>query len=447
MYIPSYVEDIIKRLETNNYEAYIVGGAVRDFLLGKEPKDYDIATNCLPDQVQNLFKDKKIILIGKEYGTINIVNEGRNIEVTTYRSDGQYLDGRKPSYVSFSSDLEEDLKRRDFTINALAYNSNTGIVDIFSGMEDLKNKSIKTVGQPYKRFSEDYLRILRGVRFASQLEFTISDQTFQAMIDLRHKLSEVSSERIRNEFFKVLLSNKPSIGINLLKDTGILEKIFPDIYTMVGFEQFNPNHKHDVYMHSLCVLDKTDSILPLRIAALFHDIGKPKTFSIDEDGIGHFYGHADQSRLITSKILKKLNSPKKLMQDVDLLIRYHMNSKDDIKEKGLKRLVRKVGEENIYNLLKLQVADISCSSCTQEDIRRLERRKQDIDNIILGKKIYKKDQLDISGKDLIDLGFEEGRIIGEILDYLYDKVLEDEDLNQKDKLIGITREKYHINKS
>ncbi len=442
MYIPVYVKEIIDRLESFGYEAYLVGGAVRDSLIARKVQDYDIATNCHPNQLIEMFKDKKTILVGKEFGTVIIINKSEKVEVTTYRLDGKYRDGRKPESIDFSKNLSEDLKRRDFTINALAYNPREGYIDLFEGKKDLESKIIRTVGDPKKRFSEDYLRILRAVRFSAQLDFRIEENTFIAMKNLSQNLDKISYERVRDEFFKIMTSNNPSKGINLLKETGILKLLFRDIYNMIGFEQHNPNHKYDVYEHSLCVVENTDNILALRLAALFHDIGKVKTFTIDEEGVGHFYGHADESRKISKKILKKLNSPKKLIQDVDLLIRYHMNAHDQIKEKGLKRLIRTFGEKDIFNLIKLQLADVRCSNNRKEDIDFLLKRKSKIENIIDSKETYHKKQLKIDGRDLINLGFEQGKIIGEILDFLYDRVLEDNSLNDRDKLLDLVKDKY-----
>lgn len=442
--LPSYVEEIMDRLEKNNYKAYLVGGAVRDFVMGIKPNDYDITTDCEPDIVEEIFKDKTTILVGKQFGTINIVSGGENVEVTTFRTEGKYTDGRRPEEVIYSKNIEEDLKRRDFTINALAYNQKEGIVDLFGGVSDIERKIIRTVGDSRTRFKEDYLRILRGVRFSSRLKFGIEKDTFKAMKEEANNLLKISSERVREEFFKMLLVEKPSDSIRLLDEIGALELLLPDIYKMKGFEQKNPNHSMDVYEHSLCVLDNTPDILELRLGALFHDIGKPTTFSVDENGVGHFYGHNERGVDIAKKILRKLNSSKRLISDVSDLIHYHMNSKDYIKTPGLKRLIRRFGEENIFNLTKLQIADIKCSSNREEDIEKIWTREEKILDILNKEEPYDRKHLDINGSDLIEVGYSEGREIGLILDYLFDLVIEDEKINKKDLLIHKALEKFPI---
>ena len=445
MYIPEYALELVERLEENGYKTYLVGGSVRDQLLGLEPKDYDLATRARPDEIEKVFYDKTKILVGKAFGTINIVNQGQNIEVTSFRSDGNYSDGRKPDRVEFSDSIIEDLRRRDFTINAMAYRKEDGLVDPFKGREDLERKIIRSVGKPDERLEEDYLRILRAIRFATSLDFDIEEETAHAMKKYGKNLSLISRERIRDEFFKILLSKKPSKGIRLLEEMDILKLLFEDLDSMIGFDQQNPNHSLDLYNHSLCVMDRVGKDLSLRLAGLFHDLGKLKTFSLDDEGVGHFYGHQYESVEMTKSILKSLNTSRELIKDVSLLISYHMNSKDDFKTKGLKRLIRKLGQENIYKLLELQIADTSCSNGRDEDIRRIEARKIEVDKILEEGQVYNERQLKISGKDLIRLGYKEGKLIGEILNYLYEMVLEDESLNNLASLQALALDSYPIN--
>lgn len=439
--IPDYVNRIINKLEKAGYEAYIVGGSVRDLLLGRKPHDYDINTDALPEKIEEIFKEYRTLEVGRNFGTIVVVQDEGNIEVTTFRLDGEYLDGRRPENVYFSKKLKDDLSRRDFTINAMAYNERIGVVDYFDGKGYLKHKLIKTVGNPQDRFNEDYLRVIRAIRFATELEFSIEDETYQACKDYGKYLPHISIERVRDEFFKILLSKYPSYGMRLLKDTGILDIILPEIGKSVGFQQHNPNHNKDVFQHTLAVLDNTSPILHLRLSALFHDIGKPDTFTIDEEGIGHFYGHHKLSADMAREILIRWKSPKDLIHKVSILIENHMTQHDNFKEKGLKRLISRVGEEEIFTLLELQKAD-AIGSNENYDISGLIEREIKINHIINSKEAYEKKQLAIDGRDVIELGYKQGKKIGEILDYLLEQVLENPELNNKETLIKIVKQRF-----
>ncbi|SDW65635.1 CCA tRNA nucleotidyltransferase [Tepidimicrobium xylanilyticum] len=431
--IPDYVEKILEKLEKEGYQAYVVGGSIRDMLLGKNPKDYDITTDAKPFELEDIFSDFKTISVGKEFGTIIVCQEEGNVEITTFRQEGNYLDGRRPEWVTFSRKVEDDLSRRDFTINAMAYNKKVGIIDPYGGREDLKNRIIRTVGNPEKRFSEDYLRILRAIRFATELKFTIDKPTFYAGRKCSSKISNVSMERISDEFFKILLSKKPSNGIRMMEEMGILEMVLPELIPTIGFDQRNPNHNMDVYNHILCVLDNTPPIIQTRLAALFHDIGKPSSLTIDERGIGHFYGH-DQIGAQTSKmVLERFKASNDLRDKVYLLVKEHMNHHADFKEKGLKRLIRRMGEKEIFDLIDLQIADIKCSNEKATIDHIVERRKR-IEEILEKEEAYEIRQLAINGRDLLDLGFKQGPIIGQVLEYLLDRVMDKPELNEKDTL-------------
>ncbi|HZJ99345.1 MAG TPA: CCA tRNA nucleotidyltransferase [Tissierellaceae bacterium] len=438
--IPEYVNIVLNRLEENAYEGFIVGGSIRDLILGKTPHDYDVTTNANPNQIQEIFKDFKTITIGKDFGTIVLVQKEGNIELTTYRVEGEYLDGRRPSQVTFSNDIEEDLSRRDFTINAMAYNDQ-GLKDPFNGRYDLDKKIIRTVGNPLERFSEDYLRILRGVRFASQLGFKIDDESYKASKEMSHLLSHISTERIREELFKILLSEKPSYGIRLMEDLKILDIVLPELISAIDFEQHNPNHDKGVFEHTLCVLDGVSNLIEIRLAALFHDIGKAHSLTIDEEGIGHFYGHEKISVDIAKKALTRLKCSKDLIEDVLLLIGDHMTKSRGMKEKGLKRLIGRLGEDRIFKLMELQIVDRSCTN-RQADVEYLVNRQDEIQRIIDGNEPYEKKHLAIDGNDIIDLGYAQGKIIGETLDYLLEKVIKNPDLNNKEKLLELANDKY-----
>jgi len=444
--IPTYVENIIDRLEENGFSAYIVGGSVRDILIGKEPSDFDVTTDALPEEIEVIFKDYTTLEVGKKFGTVVVVQEEGIVEVTTFRSDGEYLDGRRPERVFFSKNIFDDLSRRDFTINAMAYNKNTGLIDYFNGMEDLEKKKIKAVGNPQERFEEDYLRIMRALRFATQLEFYIEEETYNSCKEYSEYIRDISIERIREEFFKIVLSKTPSYGINLMKDTGVLDVILPEITKAIEFNQHNSHHDKDVFSHTLCVLDKTSPILHLRLAALFHDIGKPYTLTIDEKGIGHFYEHDKLGAKMAKEILQRWKSSNELIEKVSILIYKHMTQHANLKEKGLKRLLAALGEDEIFTLLELQKADRSCSH-EEADIEDLLEREESIKNIIQNKEAYDKNQLAISGYDVIELGYKQGKVIGEILDYLLEKVLEKPELNHKEKLIETVKQNFNQVKS
>lgn len=442
IYIPKYVELIIEKLEFSGFEAFIVGGSIRDIILGKEPNDFDITTNATPDKIEEVFSDYKTVNIGKKFGTIVVIQDEGNVEITTYRTEGEYADGRRPVEVFFSNNIIDDLSRRDFTINSMAYNDKTGIIDPFNGMEDLGNKIIKTVGNPIERFREDHLRILRAIRFATQLEFEIEEETYIGIIKESHSLINISMERIFGEFTKIVLSNTPSSGIRLLLDTGILLVIIPELLGTVEFNQQTPHHDKDVFEHSLCVLDKVTPILELRLAALFHDIGKPDCFILDESNIGHFYGHDKLGVGITKDILTRLKVGNELINSVCLLINDHMSQHNDMKDRGLKRQIARVGSDNIFNLLELQKADRICSSDKDNDIEFLLNREMEIRSILEYQEPYEKSQLLIDGNDIINLGFRQGKLIGQILDYLMEQVIEYPELNEFAKLKDIVMERF-----
>ncbi len=437
--IPKYIREVIDRLEKAGYEAFIVGGSVRDLLLKKEPSDYDITTSARPEESMKVFKDYKTILTGVEFGTVNVLVENNHVEITTYRREEDYEDGRKPSKVYFTNKLEGDLSRRDFTINAMAYNEDSGVVDYFKGKEDLDKRIIKTVGDPRERFKEDHLRILRALRFASQLNFSLEKETYQACKDLAPLLERISAERIRDELFKLLLSPKPSYGIRLMEELGILKVILPELVATVDFDQRNPWHDKNLFDHTLCVLDRTAPILSIRLAALLHDIGKPPSMVLGEDGIGHFHGHDRLGAEMTDQVLTRLHCSKDLIDKVRTFVKEHMTQYSTIGDKGLKRLIARVGRDEIFNLLELQKADGLCTISTA-DISDLLEKENEIKRILEEEEAYEKKQLDISGKDIINLGYKEGKIIGIILDHLMDQVLENPKLNKKDLLIERVKE-------
>ncbi len=438
--IPKYVENIINRLEEKGFNAYIVGGSVRDILLRRIPKDYDVTTDAIPDEILQTFKDYITLEVGKKFGTVVVVQDEGSVEVTTFRFDGKYLDGRRPEKVYFSKNLLDDLSRRDFTINSMAYNKDIELIDYFNGIDDLEKKLIKTVGNPKERFSEDYLRIIRAIRFATELDFSIEEKTYEACKEYGKLISNISMERIRDELTKILISPQPSKGIKLLHETGILDIILPEMVKTVGFKQLNPHHDKDVFEHIMCVLDKVEPILHLRLAALLHDIGKPYTLTVDENGIGHFYDHEKIGAKMAREILQRWKVSNETIEKVCILIYKHMTQHSNMKEKGLKRLIAYVGKDEIFILFKLQKADRSCSN-EEADIADIQEQEEKVKNILENNEVYEKKQLVIDGNDVIELGYKEGKEIGEILDYLLERVLEIPELNEKEKLIRLIKDK------
>ncbi len=440
--LPEYIIEIMGKIEKKSFEVFLVGGSVRDLLMDKEVNDYDLTTNARPEEIEEIFKDYKTIDVGKKYGTIVLIYRDEEIEITTYRTDSVYKDGRRPESVEFSEKLEEDLKRRDFTVNAIAYNPKQGIIDYHGGLDDIENKIIRAVGDPELRFAEDHLRIMRAIRFSGQLNFEIEAATYRACRDKRSKLDKISSERIRDEIFKIMLAERPSLAIRKMEELEILEIVLPELIASIGFDQKSPYHERDIYNHILCVVDETPRKLHLRLAGLFHDIAKPDCFSLDQEGVGHFYGHDKLSAELARKILKRWNSPKKMIDKVAILVENHMDQEIELTDRALRRLIYRVGEENILDLIDLQKADKACSYSGRK-IGYLDKRKTRIIEL-LNEDIYEKDKLDINGYDIINLGYPQGRIIGEILDYLMGKLLENPEINKKEKLIELIREEFKI---
>lgn len=429
---------VLERLKFNKYQGYIVGGSVRDFLLGLEPGDFDITTDASPDEILEVFSDFETISLGKAYGTIGVVVDGELFEITTFRQDGAYSDGRRPESVSFSKSLKDDLSRRDFTINAMAMDISGKIYDFYGGAEDLNRKLVRAVGEPMERFRDDKLRILRGIRFASSLNFEIESKTYDGIKYFSKDILQVSAERIQQEFNKILLSDKPSLGLDLMLDSGLLEVLIPEIMDSVGYDQMSPYHHRDLFKHMTCTMDQVDKVLHLRLAALFHDIAKVDTLTIDEDGHGHFFGHDSIGAERVRAILKRFKYSKETIKKVSLLIENHMKAHPEMGSKGLKRQIRRLGEDLIFDLLDLMIADMKCTR-DDRDIDFLLDRKAQVEDILDNKEVYNESGLAINGKDLIEIGYKEGRVIGETLEYLTEKVMEDNSLNTREVLLGIAK--------
>lgn len=430
------VKEILKKFENNNFKAYVVGGAVRDYYIGLEVNDYDIATNAKPAEVIKIFQ--KVIPTGIKYGTVTLAYNDKTYEITTFRKDFQYINNRKPGKVIFSNSIEEDIQRRDFTINSLYCDKDGKVHDLYNGIEDIKSKVIRTIGKPNERFIEDALRMIRAIRFMATLGFEIEEKTKKSIENNYSNIKNVSPERIRVEFDQIILSKRPRKGIRMLVETNIMKFIIPEIYDSIGFQQHNKYHDKDVYEHTLSVLENIESKLELRLAALLHDISKPETFTLDEDNEGHFKGHHLKSAEKSVEILKRLRYDNKTIENVRVLIRYHYLKDISIKEKGIKRFIRNVGLERLDDIFKLNIADIKGKSDIA-GMDKINNLKEKTRSILEKKEPLNKKDLNINGEDIKKLGVKEGKLIGDILDFLLDKVLENPDLNNKKSLINLTK--------
>ena len=427
---------ILAELEDSGYEAYLVGGCVRDAVMGRECHDIDITTNARPEEIIRVFKEYKVVPTGLRHGTVTVFSEKEAFEITTYRIDGEYSDSRRPDSVEFTSELEADLARRDFTMNAIAMDRNGNFRDPFGGAEDIKKGVIRCVGEPQKRFTEDALRILRAVRFASQLGFEIEKQTSEAVLKLRSRLDLVSKERIRDELDK-LLGGSCCAEI-LLKYREIIAQIIPELRACFDFQQHSRYHCYDVYEHiaRAAASAPEDSIL-LRRAMLFHDIGKPPMFTLDENGTGHFKGHAQVSAEITDKVMTRLRYDNNTIRLTCTLIGLHSDKIQS--ERQIKRMVSKLGIRNFLLLLELKKADNSAKNkFVLAENAEFERfadiaRRFDEENCCL-----RLSQLAVNGNDLLELGMR-GRKIGETLDKLLELVIDNELPNEKAALLDYIR--------
>ncbi|MBU3182255.1 CCA tRNA nucleotidyltransferase [Clostridium psychrophilum] len=442
MFIPNDVKTILSTLNNNGYQSYVVGGCVRDFKIGISlPKDYDITTNALPDEIIKLFD--KTLPTGIQQGTITVMINEVGYEVTTYRIDGEYLDNRRPDCVTFVSSLKEDLARRDFTINALAFNETDGLVDYFGGVKDLENKTIRAVGEPNKRFKEDALRMLRAIRFASRLNFNIEEKTLKAIKENHKLILNVSYERIRDELCKMLVSNNTTKALKLLEDTKLLMLVLPEIQASVGFNQKNPYHDKDIFEHTLAVVENCPPKINIRVAALLHDIAKPECFTIDEKGIGHFYGHDKKGVILSEKILRRFKFDNKSINDIEILVKEHMNVLIKPTDVTVKRLINRVGVDLVFDLFTLQIADALGSRFHEIRIGQINRVKEKTIAIIESKVPLSIKQLQVDGKELIkQFDIKPGKEIGDMLKFLLNKVLENPNFNTKEKLLAIIYDKY-----
>ena len=436
MKIPEYARFCLNRLEEAGFAAYLVGGCVRDAVLGIQPSDYDMCTAALPEQTEAVFSDCQLVLAGKKHGTVGVVVAGHVVEITTFRTEGGYADNRHPEWVKFVPTIEEDLARRDYTVNAMAWSPLRGFADPFGGREDLKNKLLRAVGDPVKRFEEDSLRILRGLRFSVRYGLTPEANTLAAMAGQRQLMENLARERVFEELCKLL----PLVTADdLLRFAPIVAAVIPELEPMIGFDQRSPHHAYDLYRHTACVTGAVPPDLTLRWAALLHDTGKLDTFSIGPDGRGHFYGHAKISAQIANRVLLRLKAPTRLREDVTELIGLHM-TKIEPEKKVVRRWLSRLGSATMDNLLTLQRADMGSKGTGKDrDMDQFPRLQRLIDEIRADQGCLNLKGLAVNGHDLIALGFR-GRAIGSCLNALLEQVLDEKLPNEAAALLAAAKE-------
>lgn len=440
--IPKPVRMIIGLLEQNGYEAFAVGGCVRDTILGRTPQDWDITTSALPHQVKEIFH--RTIDTGIQHGTVTVMLQRVGYEVTTYRIDGEYNDSRHPDSVEFTADLIEDLKRRDFTINAMAYNPTVGLVDAFDGMGDIERKVIKCVGKAVERFDEDALRILRAVRFSAQLGFDIETQTMDAIVKLAPTLENISAERIRVELEKLITSNHPDKLITAYK-AGITKVVLPEFDRMMECPQNTPYHMYNVGEHTMKVMENVPATKEMRWAALLHDVGKPESITYDKKDPKrmHFYGHAHVGAKMVHPILRRLKMDNKTIKLVTRLVECHDDrpASKGMEPINIRKSVHKIGKDIYEQYLQLAYADFQGKSAygKEKGYDGYLYTKAQYEYIVENHVCTSKAEMDISGRHLIAAGCPTGSIIGDILDELLRRVLEKPELNHKDILLDIAK--------
>lgn len=441
MDMPKNVDTAINLLQSAGFEAYAVGGCVRDSLLGKTPNDWDITTSAKPEDMKSVFADFHCIDTGIKHGTVTVVIDGEPLEITTFRLDGEYEDNRHPKSVTFISNLGADLGRRDFTVNAMAYSKMTGTVDLFGGQNDLKNKIIRCVGDPDRRFNEDALRILRALRFASALDFEIEEKTAQSLLKNRALLGNISEERIAKELLKLVCGKGAK---RILTDFApVLFEILPELQPMYKNSHDNPHHCYDIYEHTLIAVESIDPEPTLRFAMLLHDCGKPAVKKFDENGVAHFYGHQRISAEISAQILARLKVSNKFRDEILFLVSNHDRWELYENTEKMPRYLSKFGLDGVLNLLKVMRADVLAQS--PEYRYRLDQiadAEETAKNLAAQKPCLSLSELQINGRTLMDIGIPQGRKLGAVLAQLLDEVIDGVTKNTQEALTTRAREIY-----
>ena len=434
--IPKPAKEILDSLHEAGYEAYVVGGCVRDSILGREPGDWDITTSARPEQVKKIFG--RTIDTGIAHGTVTVMMGKEGFEVTTYRIDGEYEDGRHPKDVTFTASLVEDLKRRDFTINAMAYSEEEGIIDEFDGLLDIEKKTIRCVGDPKERFTEDALRMMRAVRFAAQLGYTIENDTREAIKELAPTLTRISAERVQVELVKLLTSPNPG-KVRELYETGITGVVMPEFDKCFETLQNNPHHAYNVGEHILKSIEAVEDTKVLRLTMLLHDIEKPSCRSTDDEGVDHFYGHAEKGAETAVAILRRLKFDRDTMDKVKQLVKYH-DYRFPAEKKNVRKAVNKIGEELFPLYLEIKRADTIAQSdyLKKEKFEWIDKITELYEEILRDNECLSLKSLAVNGRDLIEKGVNPGKDLGDILSAMLADVLDEPSHNTKEYLLEET---------
>ena len=430
--LPLPVRLVMERLESKGFQIFLVGGCLRDLLRGENPQDYDLASTVPPEEMEQLLSPYPVIATGLRYGTVTAVVEGQALEITRLRREGGYKDGRRPDWVLPTEDIREDLARRDFTINAMAFSPSHGLIDPFGGAQDLEKRLIRAVGEPGRRFQEDGLRILRGLRFASRLDFDLEQETARALVEKRHLLGQVAQERITGEFIRLV---EGMAAPRVLEEFfPVAVQVVPELQALQGFEQHTPYHIYDVWQHTLRVLDGVGEGREVRLAALFHDIAKPQCFFQGRRGIGHFKGHAVAGGAVTGQILKRMRFPTQLREEVCQLVRWH---DEDIPQtdEAVRRWLNLLGPVQLRRLLLLQQADSRAKS-PRSDTLFAGRLLQRMENILQRGDCFTLKSLAVHGNNLKAMGFS-GPQVGRALERLLDQVIKEPEKNQREILLAL----------
>lgn len=433
MILPGQVSEIIGKLHEHGFAAYAVGGCVRDTILGKNPNDWDICTSALPEEMKQVFAGYRTADTGLKHGTLTVILDRTPYEITTFRVDGEYTDHRHPDSVRFVDRVDEDLARRDFTVNAMAYSDETGIVDLYGGRDDLENQLIRCVGEPEKRFEEDALRILRALRFASTYDFTVEEKTAEAIRTLHPTLSRVAAERIREELMKLLCGK--ACGRILREYTEVFCGIIPELKATVGFEQNNPHHLYDVWEHTVRAVENIDPDPLMRLTMLLHDTGKPRTVTTDEKGISHYYGHPAVSAEIAAKVAERLRLDRNTSETLVTLVSAHdIELRTD--RKILLRRLRKFGKDNLERLFLIHRADRIATGTRERDEKEADTRKlqESLTELLKEHPCYSLKDLAINGRDLTAIGLK-GPEVGKTLERLLDRVIDGKTENDREALM------------
>lgn len=430
--LPEYVKFVLERLENVGFEAYAVGGCVRNPLMGIEASDYDVTTSALPEEIKTVFSDMRIIETGIKHGTVTVMSRNDTVEITTYRTDGEYIDRRHPESVEFTHSIEEDLSRRDFTVNAVAYSDKRGIVDLFGGVGDIENKILRCVGKAENRFEEDALRIMRGLRFMSVYGLTPDEKTAAALHSKKELLKDISAERINSELCKMICGNGEYLAEVMRQYYDVLAVIIPEIKDCCGFQQRTHYHDRDVWEHTIGTVCAVPPVLRLRLAMLFHDLGKPSCYKFYE-GEGHFKGHGIISASICQRVMSELKFDSEISKKVLFLVERHdMEMKNE--PSVIKKQLRRFGEEGYFDLLEVHIADDSAKAA--EARGRIETYRQAGE---AAKKIIRENQcfslknLALNGNDIMELGYS-GKEVGNALEFLLNSVIEGKCDNDSEKL-------------